>query len=89
MRIWPDSLAGRTLAILLGITLLLIAGSAILLQEERNIRFEEQNQFRLLNSISTLVRLVEDAEQRERQRIVNHINKENFHASIAVTPLVA
>ena len=89
MRIWPDSLAGRTLAILLGITLLLIAGSAILLQEERNIRFEEQNQFRLLNNISTLVRLVEDAEQQERQRILNHINKENFHASIAATPLVA
>lgn len=89
MRIWPDSLAGRTLAILLGITLLLIAGSAILLQQERNIRFEEQNQFRLLNNISTLVRLVEDAEQRERQRIVNHINKENFHASIGATPLVA
>ena len=61
MRLWPDSLASRTLAILLGITLLLIAGSAILLQEERNTRFEEQNRFRLLNNISTLVRLVEGA----------------------------
>jgi len=89
MRIWPDSLAGRTLAILLGITLLLIAGSAILLQEERNTRFEEQNQFRLLNDISTLVRLVEDAEPRGRQRIVNRISNENFHASIAAAPLVA
>ncbi len=89
MRIWPDSLAGRTLAILLGITLLLIAGSAILLQEERNTRFEEQNQFRLLNNIGTLVRLVEDAEPQGRQRIVNRISNENFHASIAATPLVA
>ena len=89
MRLWPDSLAGRTLAILLGITLLLIAGSAILLQEERNTRFEEQNRFRLLNNISTLVRLVEDAELRERQRIVNRFSKENFHASIEPTPLVA
>lgn len=89
MRLWPDSLASRTLAILLGITLLLIAGSAILLQEERNTRFEEQNRFRLLNNISTLVRLVEGAELRERQRIVNRISKENFHASIAATPLVA
>jgi signal transduction histidine kinase len=89
MRLWPDSLAGRTLAILLGITLLLIAGSAMLLQEERNTRFEEQNRFRLLNNISTLVRLVEGAELRERQRIVKRISKENFHASIATTPLVA
>lgn len=89
MRLWPDSLAGRTLAILLGTTLLLIAGSAILLQEERNTRFEEQNRFRLLNNISTLVRLVEGAELRERQRIANRISKENFHASIATTPLVA
>jgi signal transduction histidine kinase len=89
MRLWPDSLASRTLAILLGITLLLIAGSAMLLQEERNTRFEEQNRFRLLNNISTLVRLVEGAELRERQRIINRISKENFHASIAATPLVA
>ena len=89
MRLWPDSLAGRTLAILLGITLLLIGGSAILLQEERNTRFEEQNRFRLLNNISTLVRLVEGAELQERQRIVKRISKENFHASIAATPLIA
>jgi len=89
MRLWPDSLAGRTLAILLAITLLLIAGSAILLQEERNTRFEEQNRFRLLNNISTLVRLVEGAELQERQRIVKRISKENFHASIAAIPLVA
>jgi len=89
MRIWPDSLASRTLAILLGITLLLIAGSAILLQEERNTRFQKQNQFRLLNNIGTLVRLVEDAEPQGRQRIVNRISNDNFHASIAATPLVA
>jgi len=88
MRLWPDSLAGRTLAILLGITLLLIAGSAILLQDERNTRFEEQSRFRLLNNIGTLVRLVEGAEPRERQRIVKRMNEKNFHASIAATPLV-
>lgn len=88
MRLWPDSLAGRALAILLGITLLLIAGSAMLLQEERNTSFEEQSRFRLLNNISTLVRLVEDAEPRERQRIIDRINKENFQSSISAIPLV-
>ena len=88
MRLWPDSLAGRTLAILLGITLLLIAGSAILLQQERNTRFDEQSRFRLLNNVSTLVRLVEDAELRERERIANRFSKQNFHASIATRPLV-
>jgi signal transduction histidine kinase len=88
MRLWPDSLAGRTLAILLGITLLLIAGSAILLQQERDTRFDERNRFSLLNNISTLVRLVEDAGPRERRRIVDRISKENFHASVTPTPLV-
>ena len=88
MRLWPDSLAGRTLAILLSTTLLLIAGSAILLQSERNTRFEEQNRFRLLNSISTLVHLVKDAEPEERQRIVNRVSDENFDASITTTPMV-
>lgn len=88
MRLWPDSLVGRTLAILLGITLLLIAGSAILLHQERSTRFDERNRFSLLNSISTLVRLVEDAGSPERQRIVERFSKENFRASIDLAPLV-
>lgn len=89
MRLWPDSLAGRTLAILLTITLLLIAGSALLLQDERHSRFEEQSRFRLLNSITTVARLVEDADLLERQRIASRVSKENFQVSIDSAPLMA
>ena len=89
MRLWPDSLAGRTLAIVLGITVLLIAGSAILLQDERNTRFDEQNRFSLLNNISTLVDLVEGARSAERLRIVERFSKPLFHASLSDLPIVA
>ena len=88
-RLWPDSLAGRTLAILLGITLLLIAGSAILLQDERHTRFEEQSQFRLVDNINTLFYLVKDADPDQRQRIASRVSKKNFRVNIAAAPLMA
>ncbi|MCW4257186.1 MAG: hypothetical protein N0C84_12050 [Candidatus Thiodiazotropha taylori] len=40
MRLWPDTLAGRTLALLVGATLLMMISSAILLQDERKARFD-------------------------------------------------
>lgn len=73
MRLWPDTLAGRTLALLIGMTLLLMVGSAILLHDERHERFDERNRFHLLERITTLVRLLSDADDEERLRIIERV----------------
>ncbi|MES9834184.1 MAG: ATP-binding protein [Candidatus Thiodiazotropha sp. DIVDIV] len=85
MRLWPDSLAGRTLALLIGTTLLLILGSAVLLQDERSKRFDEHNRFRHLERVATLARLLSDANEHEQSRIIKRISEE--HDDISLTPL--
>ena len=35
IRAWPDTLAGRILSLLIGMTLLLLVGSALLVSDER------------------------------------------------------
>ena len=67
---WPDTLAGRTLSLLVGMTLLLLIGSALLLQDERKDRFEERNLSYLVDEVTTLVWLLKDADPAERARIV-------------------
>ena len=67
---WPDTLAGRTLSLLVGMTLLLLIGSALLLQDERKDRFEERNLSYLVDEVTTLVSLLQDADPAERARIV-------------------
>jgi signal transduction histidine kinase len=73
MRLWPDTLAGRTLALLIGTTLLLIIISAVLLHDERKKRFDERNQFSLVERVITLARLVNNVDIKERQRIIKQI----------------
>ncbi len=86
MRLWPDSLAGRTLALLLGMTLLLIFGSAVLLHDERIERFDERNLFRLLERVTTLSRLLSDADAAERQRIIQRAAEPGDQISIDPRP---
>ncbi|MCP4284596.1 MAG: HAMP domain-containing protein, partial [Gammaproteobacteria bacterium] len=88
MHLWPDSLAGRTVVLLIGMTLLLITGSAILLHDERNERFDERNRFRLQQRVSTLVRLLSDADADERQRIIDRIAERGDDITLSEEPLV-
>jgi signal transduction histidine kinase len=88
MRLWPDTLAGRTLALLIGTTLLLIIGSAILLQDERSKRFDEHNRFRHLERVTTLAHLLNDANGRERQRIIKRIAKDDEDISLTEQPRI-
>lgn len=83
MRLWPDTLAARTLALLLGMTLLLILVSAVLLRDERIQLFDERNRMQMLGRITTLVRLLNDAQGSERQRIIERfmIDGENITLS--------
>ncbi|MET0008035.1 MAG: two-component sensor histidine kinase, partial [Candidatus Thiodiazotropha sp. 6PLUC4] len=83
MRLWPDSLAGRTLALLIGTTLLLILGSAVLLHDERSKRFDEHNRFRHLERVATVARLLSDANENERTRIIERIAEK--HEDISLT----
>lgn len=88
MRLWPDTLAGRTLALLIGMTLLLIIGSAWLLQDERRERFDERNRFRLVDRIHTLVRLLDDADDTERRRIIDRVAKRGDTIELTPQPRV-
>ena len=73
MRLWPDTLAGRTLSLLIAMTLVLIIGSAWLLHDERRERFDERSRFQLLDRVVTLVRLLGDADDEERSRIIERV----------------
>lgn len=73
MRLWPDTLAGRTLSLLIAMTLVLIIGSAWLLHDERRERFDERNRFHLLDRVVLLARLLEDADDEERLRIIERL----------------
>jgi len=88
MRLWPDTLAGRTLVLLIGMTLLLIAGSAILLHDERNERFDERNRFQLLERVSILVRVLGDAESDERRRIIKRLAEKGEEINLSASPHV-
>jgi signal transduction histidine kinase len=88
MRLRPDTLAGRTLALLIGTTLLLIIGSAILLHDERNKRFDEHNRFRHLERVATLTRLLSDTDDKERLRIIKRVAEEDDDISLSNQPRV-
>lgn len=88
MRLWPDTLAGRTVFLLIGMTLLLIAGSAILLHDERNERFDERSRFHLLERVSVLVRLIGDANDEERRRIIERVSSRGDEVTMSESPRV-
>lgn len=88
MRLWPDTLIGRTLALLAGMTLLLVIGSAILLQDERSDRFDERDRFYLIQKVATLTKLVNDANNQERQRIIDKINEEDLRIQLGSQALI-
>ncbi|MCG7872894.1 MAG: ATP-binding protein [Candidatus Thiodiazotropha lotti] len=89
MRLWPDTLAGRTLALLVGATLLMMISSAILVQDERKARFDEHNLFRTLQRVATLTRLLSDADDQERSRIIQRVTEEGEQISLEETPWVS
>ena len=89
MRLWPDTLAGRTLTLLIGMTLLLIVGSAILLHDERHARFDERNLSHLLERVGTLTRVLGDADESERQRIIRHAAHKGDNIDLSDQPQVA
>ncbi len=88
MRPWPDTLAGRTLSLLIGMTLLLIVGSAFLLHDERKDRFDERSRFHLQERVITLVRLLDDADDAERVRIVKRTSDKGDSITLSDEPQV-
>jgi signal transduction histidine kinase len=89
MRLWPDTLAGRTLALLVGAIVLMMTSSAILLQDERKASFDEQNRFRYLQRVATLTRLLRDTDDQERSRIIQRVAEEDEQISLDQTPWVS
>ncbi len=89
MRLWPDTLAGRTLALLISMTLMLMIGSALLLHDERKERFDERHRFHLLERITTLTRLLSDADYNERQRIIERVAEKGDDIELSNQPRIA
>lgn len=81
-----DTIAGRTLKLLAGMTLVLILGSAFILQDERKDRFEERNLAYLLDEVSTLVWLLQDADPAERTRIIERFSHTGDTISLTAQP---
>jgi len=81
-----DTLAGRTLQLLVGMTLLTILGSAFILQDERKDRFEERNLAYLLDEVTTLVWLLQDATPVERARIIDRFSRTGDEIAIGPKP---
>lgn len=89
LRGWPDTLAGRTLAILIGMTLVILIGSAVLLHDERRDRFEERNLFYLLDQVTTLVLLLNDADRNGRDAIIARFARLGDTISLSDQPALA
>jgi len=81
-----DTIAGRTLTLLVGATLVLILGSALILQDERKDRFEERNLAYLLDEVSTLVWLLQDADPAERARIIERFSHTGDEIRLTAQP---
>lgn len=88
IRIWPDTLAGRTIALLVGTTLALMIGSLWLLYDERHEQFDNRDQFQLVKRIDTLVQLLNEVEGEERQRILKTLRQPGEKLSLDQYPEV-
>lgn len=88
MRLWPKTLAGQTLALLIGVTVLLLIGSAIIVHDERQESFDERNRFHLIDRVSTLVRLLSDADDEERIRIIEKVSGQGDDIKLSDAPRV-
>ncbi|NEV61417.1 ATP-binding protein [Thiorhodococcus minor] len=89
-RVWPparlDTLAGRILTLLVGMSLMLILGAGFILQDERKDRFEERNLAYLLDEVTTLVWLLQDTDGAERERIIERFSRTGDLISITDAP---
>ncbi len=83
MRLFPDSLIGRTLLLVAAIMLALIIGSALLLHDERNEHFHEMNRRHLIEQAATFIAIVHDAGSVERQRMVKRSSLRGFKISLS------
>ena len=88
MRRWPDTSAGRTLTLLVGMTLVMLVGSVLLLHDERRDRFEERNLFYLLDQVTTLVLLLNDADEAGRESIIARFARLGDAISLSERPAV-
>ena len=88
MRLWPDSLAGRTLA-LFGVSLLvLVIASGSLLFDERRTALRTQQHEHLVQRVADLYRLVNAADEQRRERIVERQAKRDYQLTIADGPAI-
>ena len=88
MRLWPDTLAARILALLLGMTLLLVGASAIILHDARIEIFDERNRVHLTDRVTTLYRLLRDTEQQQQANIIQQFEDDGDDISITPQPRV-
>ncbi|AGA91097.1 signal transduction histidine kinase [Thioflavicoccus mobilis 8321] len=81
-----DTLAARILLLLVGMTLLLILGAGLILQDERKDRFEERNLAYLVDQVTTLVWLLQDADATQRGHIIERFSRTGDRISLSDQP---
>ena len=88
MRLWPDTLAGRTTLVLgLGVTLLVLV-AALLLTHERRETFREAHQNRLSERIGILYRVMDKTPDGSRSVVLERFQRQDFSVSLATQPSV-
>lgn len=89
MRLWPDTLAGRTLLLLGASVLALVLAAGWLLVDERRSAFQAQQHAHLIQRVTTLYRLIDTADAEEQRAIGGKFSNEDFRFAIESQPRVA
>lgn len=86
MRLWPDTLAGRTSLLLAISVLVLVAVAGVLLNKDRRETFRNEREAQLVERIVTLYQVLDQAILVERPDIVARFNRAGFQVALSDRP---
>lgn len=88
MRLWPDTLAGRTLLLLGTSVLVLVIAASGLLRDERREAFRSQQHRHLVERITTLYQLTADASPQRRAELTGRFRDDDVRIAIESEPRI-
>lgn len=83
MRLWPDTLAGRTSLLLVISVLVLVAVAGMLLNKDRRETFRSEREARMVERIVTLYQVLDQAPAGERAEIVTRFNRDGLQLALS------
>jgi signal transduction histidine kinase len=89
MRLWPDTLAGRTLLLLGGSVLIFVIAAGGLLNQERRDTFRSEQRRQLVEQIVNLYRLLDSVEPAQRATLIHDYRRDELDVEISTHAAVA